>query len=386
MSGSLRIAIATPNAPDKIETFISQQINGLPCVLSIHGSLLKGETVPGGRVGPRLGSDVLLRMISKSGSVEGLRTTMQSAEIKRRLRAARVDVLLANFGPTAAALQPLAEEMKLPFVAHFHGFDAHTQSVVSRYRDSYRKLGQTAKAVVVVSNGMRSALVECGIPQEKIHVVRCGVIADRFPPRATPPPTAQFLAVGRFVDKKAPYLTLLAFSKVRQQLPDARLIMVGNGELLETCVNLAASLNLSDAVEFPGPLGQERIAELLRSTSAFVQHSIEPHHGPQAGDREGTPVAIMEAMVASVPVVSTRHAGIAEILSDGHSGLLVDERDVEGMARAMIRLGSSMELSARMGQNAREDALREHTSDRCLGNLLKIITQAACKSEISPVS
>src|SRR5439155_1881807 len=127
---------------------------------------------------------------------------------------------------------------------------------------------------------------------------------------------------------KAPYLTLLAFHKVLAQVPDARLTMVGDGDLLEACHQIAKSLSIDMRVDFVGQRQSADIANILKTARAFVQHSLQT----SSGDSEGTPVAILEAGAAGIPVVSTRHAGIVDIVRDGETGYLVDERDIDSMA------------------------------------------------------
>ncbi len=347
----------------------------LPCVLRIHGAPVASETVPGGPIEMRPSVKALLQFACSRRPFGSWRGHIQSNTLVGRLKAARAHAILANFGPTAVALQPAAASAGLPLVAHFHGFDAHTRRTVDKMREAYRGLGAQAAAIVVVSLGMQRTLEDLGLPPEKIHLARCGVDPERFPPRPHPPEKPCFVGVGRFVDKKAPYLTLLAFERARQRLPDARLILVGDGELFEATRNLATALRLDGAVEFPGPLPPAKVAALLQGCTAFVQHSLEPQFGPMAGDREGTPVAIMEAMMSAVPVISTRHAGIDEIVDEDRSGILVDERDVDGMAEAMVRLGADRSLALAMGTQARAQALAAHTDHHYLQKLMAVVHQ-----------
>jgi glycosyltransferase involved in cell wall biosynthesis len=80
-----------------------------------------------------------------------------------------------------------------------------------------------------------------------------------------------------------------------------------------------------------------------------VQHSVTT---PENGDREGKPVAVMEAMASGLPVVATRHSGIAELIDHGVTGFLVDEHDIEAMAEAMIRLAGDDALVRDLGRAA----------------------------------
>ena len=91
------------------------------------------------------------------------------------------------------------------------------------------------------------------------------------------------------------------------------------------------------AVVFLGKLSHERVEEELRQARCFVQHSVIA----DSGNREGTPVAILEACMAGLPVVSTRHQGIAEVIREGETGYLVDERDINSMSAHMLTLAEN---------------------------------------------
>src|SRR5262249_50305874 len=153
----------------------------------------------------------------------------------------------------------------------------------------YRTLFQQARAIVAVSTPMREKLIALGARPEIVHCNPCGVDCRLFrsgAPAAAPP---TFLAVGRFVDKKAPQLTLLAFAHVHRQRDDARLRMIGNGPLLDACRDLARGLGVESAVTFLGAQPHGVIQEEMRRARAFVQHSVEA----PSGDSEGTPTAIL---------------------------------------------------------------------------------------------
>ncbi len=237
----------------------------------------------------------------------------------------------------------------LPLIVHFHGYDASVHAVLEADAEAYPRLFQQASAIVAVSRAMERKLIEIGAPAEKVHWNCYGVDCDAFGgarPRDVGP---LFVAVGRFVDKKAPHITLTAFASVSRQCPDARLRMIGDGPLLDPCRDLARALRVEDRVEFLGAGDSSMIQGELRNARAFVQHSIQARDG----DCEGTPVVVLEAGATGLPVVSTRHGGIPDAVVEGQTGLLVDEHDVEGMAAAMLRLARDPELAGRLGEAAR---------------------------------
>ena len=224
--------------------------------------------------------------------------------------------------------------MDLPLIVHFHGADISKHQVLRTYGEAYRVLFREARAIVAVSKPMQQRLISLGAPREKVHCNPCGVDCEVF--RSASPATAGpvFVAVGRFVEKKAPQLTILAFARVHQRNPDARLRMIGDGPLLDACRDLARGLGVAPAVTFLEAQPHSVIQEEMRNARGFVQHSIEA----PSGDSEGMPVAILEAGASGLPVVATRHAGIPDAVIEGTTGFLVDEHDVDGMAEGMLRL------------------------------------------------
>jgi glycosyltransferase involved in cell wall biosynthesis len=171
------------------------------------------------------------------------------------------------------------------------------------------------------------------------------------------------------VEKKAPDLSLMAFSKVASRNVDASLTFVGDGPLLNHCRKLARKLGVSNRVFLLGAQSQDRIHDLMQRAGVFVQHSVTA----ESGDTEGLPVAILEAMASGLPVISTWHSGIPEAVEDGVSGLLVAERDVEGMGQAMLALAENPDVARRMGQAGREIVIANFGVEESISYLRKVL-------------
>lgn len=365
-------AIASPSKSAYSETFVRMQMERLPCCLRIHGGPVASETVPGGAINPTRNPRGLIE--TAYFAVKGDRSRgPRTEELARRLSASHASAVLANFAPGAHAILPACRKAKVPLVVHFHGYDAHQTVTVEKYRKRYLELAQHAAATIVVSETMRQAVIDFGFPQKSIHLARCGVDSEQFAARPQPPATPRFFAIGRFVDKKAPYLSLLAFSLAKEKLPDAKLVIAGDGPLLDTVYSLAAALGILDAVELPGVVSPEAVAKELSLATAFIQHSVTPGFGSSAGDKEGTPVAVMEAMMSAVPTIGTRHAGIGEIIEHAKTGFLVEERDARSMAAAMVDLAQNHEMNAQMGAAARDAALRNHSAEIYIEKLKSVL-------------
>jgi glycosyltransferase involved in cell wall biosynthesis len=167
--------------------------------------------------------------------------------------------------------------------------------------------------------------------------------------------------VGRLVPKKAPLLTLEAFSRAVQEEPRLTLDLVGDGPLMSAVTDTVDRLGLRDNVRLHGALPNERTQQLFGQSDIFLQHSIVD---PDSGDEEGLPVAILEAMGWALPVISTLHAGIPEAVVHERCGLLVPEGDVDAMARAIVELARSPRTRSAMGREGWERARTQFSWER----------------------
>ena len=314
------------------------------------------------------------RLVTRNGgSDKGLHDAIQGF-----MRQHNVDVILAEFGPTGAQITPHARRLDIPLVVHFHGHDAHRASVVAKYQERYRVMFDYAAAIVSVSHFMTETLVALGADRSRI-------VYNPYGPRdaffeVDPDYSPVVLSVGRFTDIKANYLTLSAFRQLLDAVPHAKLVMVGDGELLETCRTLARVWKIDRSVTFTGPIPHAEVASRYSQACCFAQHSISPSYG----DAEGTPVAILEAGAAALPVVATRHAGIPDVVVEGVTGHLVDEGDVGEMAARLFDLVSDASLCRRMGAAARTRVRESFSMARHVSVLQGMIDSA--RSRIAYVS
>ena len=282
----------------------------------------------------------------------------------------KVSCILAEYGMNGADICQIARELQIPLVVHFHGHDAHRLPDVQPYREKYRHMFQYASSLISVSHLMTQALLDLGAPAEKIIYNPYGAREYFYDIQPDYRPT--LIAVGRFAEIKAPYLTVAAFREALRTVPNARMVMVGDGHLLECCRSMASAWGIADRISFPGALTHEHFLPLMSQACAFVQHSVTPSYG----DAEGTPNSVLEAQAAGLPVISTTHAGICEAVVHGRTGFLVPERDIDGMARHMVQLLSSSSLARTMGTAAREHIRTSYNIDRHIGILQQAIDNA----------
>jgi glycosyltransferase involved in cell wall biosynthesis len=360
---SKRIAISSINESVYSETFIQSQIELLPAAILLHSGWLP----------TKYNNSEILSAFKKHINISLFplfKKELFSHEeaIIRILKKEKIDAVLAQYGPGGCAMLKICQKIRIPLFVHFHGFDASENRVIQNYIKSYKILFEQAAGIVVVSNAMKRKIIELGCSEDKILLNYYGPNDSFFkiyPTYSNP----TFIAIGRFVEKKAPYLTLLAFSKIVKKYPHAKLIMAGDGDLLNTCKYISKSFGLDSHVSFPGILSKKEIQSYMQESLAFVQHSVTA----ASGDSEGTPVAILEAMAASLPVISTNHAGIPDIVINNVTGFIVDEFDIISMSNAMEILLKNKELAKNMGMAGREIVSGKFTMERYITNLRNLI-------------
>lgn len=350
------LAIATPALDKLSETFIRAQIESLHPGLVLHGGFL-----------PSMAGDRTIRECAGMPADVALRDAVVNC-----LRAKGIRFVLAQFGPTGAEMLEACREAGVELLVHFHGYDASRTDVLNHYQDKYRLMFAYAKRIFVVSREMEQDLVKLGCPPDKLLYNPYGV-NDRFYSVNPQSDSRTFCFIGRFVEKKGPVLLVRAFQKVCQNYPLVKLIMAGEGPLLQACRDLAVQFNLTGNIFFPGSLSHEMVPALMQKAFAYVQHSITSADG----DKEGTPVAILEASAASLPIVATRHAGIPDAVEDQVTGLLVEEGDVDAMSDAMMRLLENRTFAARLGLEGRAKMSREFSAETYIKRISESIDSIA---------
>ena len=189
--------------------------------------------------------------------------------IEKYLLMNKVQAVLAEYGPCGVEMMSICEKLKIPLIAHFHGYDAYRNDILSSFGKSYKELFDNASAIIGVSLDMCSQLKKLGCSEDKIHYLPYGIDVNIFKPGAGRKRNLTFVACGRFVEKKAPDLTIKAFSLVLKEVPEAKMIMIGEGELLNECKKISKELNIQHAIEFTGKLTQAEIAIIYQRSLIF---------------------------------------------------------------------------------------------------------------------
>ncbi|MBN2492304.1 MAG: glycosyltransferase, partial [Planctomycetes bacterium] len=403
--GALQIAFLVDRFPVVTETFILAQITGLldrgypveivarspappgPVPPEVHERDLLRRTVQVGIPLRRLGriAKILcglpVLLVRRPGVVWRIgarylrdRTTpaIDALYFARALAGtgARYDVVHAQFGPLGSIAAVLRDAGVLggKLVTSFRGYDLSLH--VQQYgRDVYRHLLDRGDLFLAASDVFRARLVtELGADPRKVVVHRSGIDLAPFAPPACPDRTrsaTHVLTVGRLVEKKGVEYALRALARVLPDHPDVTYAVIGDGPLRPRLQALARDLPLADRVVFLGERTHAEVREQLARAALLVAPSVTA----ASGDEEGIPNVLKEAMAMGLPVISTRHAGIPELVEDGVAGFLVPERDVEMLAARIGELVADPERARAMGR-AGQLHVRRHYDARGLNDEL----------------
>jgi colanic acid/amylovoran biosynthesis glycosyltransferase len=261
------------------------------------------------------------------------------------------DLLLANFGPNgivaAKVKQLFFPEAKL--VVIFHGYDVSSY-VLEHGWGPYRRMAPAVDLAICVNEVWAELLREnSGI--EKVSVHHLGVPLEQVPAwRGNGADAFSLLFVGRMAEKKGFNYLLDAVLSLRDAgVKNFRLHAIGDGPLYNHYLERIREVGLDSHVVMYGARSHDFVLRLMAECDCLVAPSVTARDG----DAEGIPVTLMEAMACGLPVVSTTHSGIPELVVDGRSGLLTPERDVLALEAALRQLMQDPALRRRLADEGR---------------------------------
>ena len=340
--------------------------------------------------------------------MEGLRSRGHGVEVavqpegeaRRRLEARGFSVHPIEMRGEAdpVAILALARRMGSvrPDVVHLHTSHAHTLGtvaarlagrpivVVSRrvdfsiFRNSFLGLNgikyrMGLDRIVCVSDAVRDVLVRDGLSPERLRVVRSAVdparIRDAAPVdvrrRLDLPPAARIvLAVGALVDHKGHKFLVEAWPKVVAAVPDAYLVIAGEGPLRASLGELAKALWVDRRIAFAGLV--DDLPGWFASADLLCMPSVA----------EGLGTSVLDGMVAGLAIVATRAGGIPEMVRHDVEGLLVEPGDSAGLGDALVRVLSDGDLRARLGAAARRRVDEAFHVDRMVDETVAVYAEA----------
>ena len=391
----MRVAFFVPSFPETSETFILRQVTGLldrrhevrifayrtamggpvqEAVTTYHLDELvrvlpnrrdvsaqvgvSAERPPGSRRWPRPSPRVVgcLRQhyADRMGGWNTLLRTLAMLGEERPF-----DVVHCHYGDIGLRYAVAARLWRAPLIVSFYGYDCSALPL-ERGARVFEPLFREAHAVTVLSHHMASRLQVLGCPPGLLRRVPLAVDPAMRKPRADAARHAgpHLLTVARLMEKKGIQFALHALGLVIDEFPGVEYEIVGAGPLLGELQDLTRTLGLEHNVRFVGAQSQAYVGEALHRADVFLLPSVTAANG----DEEGTPTVLLEAALCGIPVLSTLHAGIPDIVQDETSGYLVPERDPDALAARLRALLREPERRRAMGEAGRRYAEAHHAT------------------------
>lgn len=284
------------------------------------------------------------------------------------------DIFLVHFGYAGALANKLRELgiLKGKQATVFHGADISRRHILDEHKQDYRNLFQQSELMLPISHLWQNKLIEMGCPPEKIHVTRMGIEPEKFnfQPRDAFHTPLRIVSVARLTEKKGLDVAVKASAILKQRGGRFQYTIIGNGDQDRMMRDFIAREEMDDCVTMPGFKPQEEIRQALNQADIFLL----PSKTAADGDMEGIPVALMEAMAVGLPVVSTFHSDIPELIENDVSGWLVKEDDAEALAETLLKLSEGAVDVAPVVAAARqkvETEFNQHIAYRELAQILE---------------
>jgi len=279
--------------------------------------------------------------------------------VSQSLLTRRYDVVHAHWViPNAGLVADVVRAHQTPLVVSLHGSDVFVAERLRLAGALAERAFRVAGAVTACSSDLHRRALGLGAWPERTHTVPYGVDLDRFRPDpgddarvrerlGVPPGTLLVLAPGRLVEKKGFRYLIEAAA----QTEGLHVVIAGDGDLREELTALARERQAP--VSLLGNLDRESLAGALAAADIVAVPSVVD----SAGNVDGLPNTLLEALAAGRAVVASRVAGIPDVVVDGQNGLLVPEKDPLALAAALRRLSEDPEARARLGAAARRTAV-----------------------------
>lgn len=272
-----------------------------------------------------------------------------------------------NIGKIAVKIKEFGKN-KSKIVTTFHGYDMSSY-IKKEGGNIYKPLFKEGDLFLPISKYWYKRLIELGCDKKKIKIHRMGINTKLFKfkeRKISKNEKISFLTVGRLVEKKGHEYSIRAISKIAKENSNIEYNIVGDGPLKDRLKKLTKEFGVGKYVKFLGHVNDKELLQLYNKSKFFVLPSITA----KSGDMEGVPVVLMEAQAMGLPIISTRHSGIPELVKDGVTGFLVDEKDHEELAKKIMFLINNPQLWREFGRKGREIVEKEFDIEKLNGDLI----------------
>ena len=256
----------------------------------------------------------------------------------RKIKFYKAKILHIHFGNQLIKLIPLIKKLNIPVIVSFYGADAFKFPLLVNNKKNLEQIFSMAKKILVLGPYMKTHLINLGCQEEKLIIHHLGIQVNRikYTPRSLTKGHIRFLLASSFVEKKGIEIVLKALAMLNPKVKFS-LDIIGDGPLKEKLFTLAGELNVAEKITFHGYQPYDYFLNLAQECDIFLQASKTT----KENDKEGTPMSLVDVMASGMPVISTFHSDIPEIVMDGVTGFLAEENNVEAFYLCISRKNSA---------------------------------------------
>jgi len=269
----------------------------------------------------------------------------------------KVSLIHASFGPYGVHGLSYKKKFDIPLITDFRGHDVYR--IPLKKSGIYKKLFKHGDIFLARSNNMKKDLISLGCPSDKIIVHHSSIDINKFKFREIKKvdnnEKIKILLVGRFTEKKGIPYAIKAFANVKKKHKNIEFTIIGDGPQRSEIEAIIKNLRVEKSIRLLGTLPHNQVIKEISNSHIFMLPSITASDG----DKEGIPNVLMEAQAIGLPVISTYHAGIPELVIDGKTGYLVNERDVNALSEKLDYLIEHQDLWASFGRAGRKHVEKE---------------------------
>jgi colanic acid/amylovoran biosynthesis glycosyltransferase len=281
------------------------------------------------------------------------------------------DIVYCHFGPNGI-LGTYLKEMGVggKLVTTFHGYDM-SSFITSNSNNVYKKLFLNGDLFLPVSDYWKKKLIRIDCNEKKIIVHRMGINLEKFrfsERRKQSGESIKILTIGRLVEKKGHKYIIKTIAEIIKKYRNIEYIIAGDGPFRSKLEDLISELRIKGYIKFLGAVEQNEVLKLYQQAHIFILPSITAIDG----DQEGIPIVLMEAQATGLPIISTYHTGIPEVVFEGKSGFLVPEKDVNALTEKLEYLIEHPELWPKMGKYGRKYVEEKYDIKKLNQRLVKI--------------
>jgi len=277
------------------------------------------------------------------------------------LKENQILLLHSHFGNRGFFDLTLKQKLKIPQVTTFYGHDVSMLPKEERWRKRFKVLFKQCDLILAEGNYMKKSLLELGCPDSKLEVQHLGIDLEKIPfiPRKlTDCQKVKIMIAGTFREKKGITYGLEAFAKLSSKYKNIEITLIGDAGRSQREVNYKRDIintirnhNLAGKVNYLGFLPYPDFIEEAKNNHIFLSPSIHPSDGETEG---GAPVTLIEMSAYGMPIISTFHCDIPEVVIDGESGFLVPEKDIDALAERLEYLIKHPDIWESMGRAGRK--------------------------------